>query len=123
MERINLSDSRAKASIYKLVEEGLIEETGGAKNKNYILSRNIYKENDNVIGYVRQSGIDTIRNEEMTLKLAEQTQDGITREDVVRLLNVSGDSAYRILRKLREENLLEAIGKGKGTKYILKVKR
>ncbi|MCI6151633.1 MAG: putative DNA binding domain-containing protein [Fusobacterium perfoetens] len=123
MEKINLSDSRAKANVYKLIEEGLIEKTGGVKNKNYILSRNIYKENDNVIGYVRQSGIDTIRNEEMILKLAEQTPEGICREDVVQLLNVTKDSAYGILKKLRKQNLLEVIGKGKGTKYILKNKK
>lgn len=123
MEKINLSDSRAKANVYKLIEEGLIEETGGVKNKNYILSRNIYKENDNVIGYVRQSGIDTIRNEEMILKLAEQTPEGICREDVVQLLNTTKDSAYGILKKLRKQNLLEVIGKGKGTKYILKNKK
>lgn len=122
VEKINLSDSRAKATIYKLIEEGLIEEIGGAKNKNYILSKNIYKENDNVIGYVRQTRIDSIRNEEMVLKLAEQTPEGICRENVVQLLNVSKDSAYIILKKLRESNFLEKIGSGKGTKYILKNK-
>ena len=120
MEKINLSDSRAKAAIYKLIEEGLIEETGGAKNKNYILSRNIYKENDNVIGYVRQTGIDLIRNEEMILKLAEQNIKGISREDVVQLLNITSDKAYRILKKMVDENKLQRIGNNRGARYIIK---
>lgn len=120
MEKINLSDSRAKAAIYKLIEEGLIEETGGAKNKNYILSRNIYKENDNVIGYIRQTGINSIRNEEMVLKLAEETLEGISREDVVQLLNVTTDKAYRILKKMVTENKLQRIGNNRGAKYIIK---
>lgn len=120
MEKINLSDSRAKAAIYKLVEEGLIEETGGTKNKNYILSRNIYKENDNVIGYVRQTGIDLIRNEEMILKLADETQKGISREDVVQLLNITSDKAYRVLKKMVDENKLQRVGNNRGTKYIIK---
>lgn len=120
MEKINLSDSRAKAAIYKLIEEGLIEETGGAKNKNYILSRNIYKENDNVIGYVRQTGIDLIRNEEMILKLAEQNIKGISREDVVQLLNITSDKVYRILKKMVDENKLQRIGNNRGARYIIK---
>lgn len=120
MEKINLSDSRAKAAIYKLVEEGLIEETGGTKNKNYILSRNIYKENDNVIGYVRQTGIDLIRNEEMILKLADETPKGISREDVVQLLNITSDKAYRVLKKMVDENKLQRVGNNRGTKYIIK---
>lgn len=120
MEKINLSDSRAKAAIYKLIEEGLIEETGGAKNKNYILSRNIYKENDNVIGYIRQTGINSIRNEEMVLKLAEETLEGISREDVVQLLNVTTDKAYRILKKMVTENKLQRVGNNRGAKYIIK---
>ena len=120
MEKINLSDSRAKAAIYKLVEEGLIEETGGTKNKNYILSRNIYKENDNVIGYVRQTGIDLIRNEEMILKLADETPKGISREDVVQLLNITSDKAYRVLKKMVDENKLQRVGNNSGTKYIIK---
>ena len=120
MEKINLSDSRAKAAIYKLIEEGLIEETGGAKNKNYILSRNVYKENDNVIGYVRQTGIDLIRNEEMILKLAEQNIKGISREDVVQLLNITSDKAYRILKKMVDENKLQRIGNNRGARFIIK---
>lgn len=120
MEKINLSDSRAKAAIYRLIEEGLIEETGGAKNKNYILSRNIYKENDNVIGYIRQTGINSIRNEEMVLKLAEETLEGISREDVVQLLNVTTDKAYRILKKMVTENKLQRVGNNRGAKYIIK---
>ena len=120
MEKINLSDSRAKAAIYKLVEEGLIEETGGTKNKNYILSRNIYKENDNVIGYVRQTGIDLLRNEEMILKLADETPKGISREDVVQLLNITSDKAYRVLKKMVDENKLQRVGNNRGTKYIIK---
>lgn len=120
MEKINLSDSRAKAAIYKLVEEGLIEETGRTKNKNYILSRNIYKENDNVIGYVRQTGIDLIRNEEMILKLADETPKGISREDVVQLLNITSDKAYRVLKKMVDENKLQRVGNNRGTKYIIK---
>lgn len=118
-EKINLSDSRAKSIISKLIEEGLIEETGGVKNRNYILSRNIYKGNDNVIGYVHQSGIDSIRYEEMILKLAEQSEAGISREDVVQLLNVTSDKAYRILKKMVNENKLKRIGNNKGARYLI----
>ncbi len=118
MEKINLSESRAKSNIFKLIEEGLIEETGGIKNRSYILSKKIYKENDNYIGYVRQTGIDSIRNEEMILKLAEKNEVGISREEVAELLMVPKDKAYRILKKMTEENKLKSIGKSRGTRYI-----
>lgn len=118
MEKINLSESRAKSNIFKLIEEGLIEETGGIKNRSYILSKKIYKENDNYIGYVRQTGIDSIRNEEMILKLAEKNEVGISREEVAELLMVPKDKAYRILKKMTEENKLKSIGRSRGTRYI-----
>jgi ATP-dependent DNA helicase RecG len=117
VEKTNISESRVKSALYLLIEDGLIEEIGSNKNKNYILSKNVYRENLNTIAYVRQSGIDIIRYDEMILKLAKESKDGINREDVSQLLNVSKDKAYQLLKKLTLNNELELKGKGRGAKY------
>ena len=120
IEKINLTETRIKANINKLIEEGLIEEIGSRKNKEYILSKSVYMENNNSIGYVRQSGIDAIRHEEMVLKLVKESDNGVRREEVSELLNVSKDKAYLVLKKLVENNKIELIGKGRGAKYFYK---
>lgn len=120
IQKINLTETRIKANINKLIEEGLIEEIGSRKNKEYILSKSVYMENNNSIGYVRQSGIDAIRHEEMVLKLVKESDNGVRREEVSELLNVSKDKAYLVLKKLVESNKIELIGKGRGAKYFYK---
>ena len=55
----NISENRAKANVENLIESGLVEATGNGKNKTYILSAKVYRENDNSVGYVRQTGVDT----------------------------------------------------------------
>lgn len=120
IQKINLTETRIKANINKLIEEGLIEEIGSRKNKEYILSKGVYMENNNSIGYVRQSGIDAIRHEEMVLKLVKESNNGVRREEVSELLNVSKDKAYLVLKKLVESNKIELIGKGRGAKYFYK---
>ena len=120
IQKINLTETRIKANINKLIEEGLIEEIGSRKNKEYILSNSVYMENNNSIGYVRQSGIDAIRHEEMVLKLVKESNNGVRREEVSELLNVSKDKAYLVLKKLVESNKIELIGKGRGAKYFYK---
>lgn len=114
-----ISESRVKSNLEKLTETGLIEAIGSGKSKAYILSANVYRENSNLAGYVRQTGIDSIRNEEMILKLARQQDGWITRENVTDLLKLTKGQAYGILKKLAESGKLKLEGKGRGAKYKL----
>lgn len=118
-EIANISENRAKSNVEKLIEHGLIEAVGNGKSRAYILSAKVYRENDNAVGYVRQTGIDTIKYEELVLKLAREQKGIITRDNVIELLNVSDSQAYRILKKLTDANKLELQGKGRGSKYKL----
>lgn len=117
IEKTNISESRVKSALYLLIEDGLVEEIGSNKNKKYILSKNVYRENLNTIAYVRQAGINIIRYDEMILKLAKESKDGINREDVSQLLNVNKDKAYQLLKKLTLSKELKLKGKGRGAKY------
>lgn len=73
------------------------------------------------MGYVRQTGIDKLKFEELVLKLAKQ-QGYVTRDNVGELLNISDSQAYRILKKLAEKEKLILVGKGRCSRYELNTK-
>lgn len=117
-EIIHVSEARIKANVEKLLESGLVEASGNGKVRAYILSAKVYKEQDKSVGYVRQTGIDKLRYNELILKLAEQ-QGFVTRDNVSELLNISLSQAYRLLKGLVNKNKLILIGTGRLAKYKL----
>ena len=116
-ENINTDASRVKVGVESLVESGLVEAKGVGRGRYYQLSPKVYKTNDDTVGYVRQTGIDKMRYEELVLKLVAE-QGYITRANVVELFHLSPPQAYRVLQRLNEKGLIKLIGKGKGAKYI-----
>lgn len=119
-EYINVAESRTKANVEKLVEAGLVEAIGSNKSRVYILSSKIYKEQDKVVGYVRQTGIDAVKYEAWIMELVTKQNGRITRDNVVELLNVSTSQAYRLLKKLTEKGKLELVGSGRKAFYAIK---
>lgn len=119
-EETHIAEARIKATTEALIEAGLIEASGTGKGRSYILSAKMYKQTDNTAGYVRQTGIDTVRYPELIMKYAKNNQGTITRYDVQQLLQVSAPQSYRLLRKLTVEGKLELVGKGKGAYYKVK---
>ena len=115
---IHISETKVKTNIEKLVESGLVEPLGSSKGRSYILSAKIYRQQSNAVGYVRQSAIDQVKFEEMIVKLT-QKQGFITRDNVIELLNINENQAYRLLHKLAVQNKLQLIGKGRNSKYTL----
>lgn len=113
---IHISVARTRANIERLLESGLVEATGNGKARAYILSAKVYREQDNSAGYVRQTGIDKLKYDELVLKLAKQ-QGYITRDNVSELLNISNSQAYRILKKLADKGKLVLLGKGRSARY------
>ncbi len=118
-EKIHISEARTKANIEELVESGLVEASGNGKGRSYLLSAKVYKAQENAIGYVRQTGIDRIKHEELILKLAKEQNGYITRQNVCDLLNISADQAYRLLKKLTADGKLQLISNGRAAKYKL----
>ena len=117
-ELIHISESRTKANVEKLVESGLVEANGNGKGRAYILSAKVYREQENSVGYVRQTGIDKLKYEELILKLVKE-QGYVTRNNVCNLLNVTDGQSYRILKKMSDNNKLTLVGNGRIAKYIL----
>lgn len=118
-QAVHISEARTKANVEQLLESGLVEANGSGRVRAYILSAKIYREQDNMAGYVRQTGIDELKFEELVMKLAKQ-QRYVTRSNVSELLNISDSHAYRVLKKLADKGELMLIGKGRTSKYQLK---
>ena len=117
---IHLNEYKVRTTVEKLVESGLVEADGNGNSRTYILSAALYKNADNVIGYVRQTGIDRIRYPELVLKFAKNNQGKVTRKDVMQLLHLNQGQAYRLLVKMTEEGKLLLVGKGKFAYYKIK---
>lgn len=116
-EITNIADSRVKANVEKLVEAGLVDATGNSKSRSYILSSKVYKAQDNMVGYVRQTGIDSVKYEAWIMELVQKQNGHITRDNVVELLGVSPSQAYRLLKKLSDKGMLKLIGSGRSAYY------
>lgn len=115
----HINNSKIKITVEKLVESGLIEAMGNGRSRTYTLSAKIYKQSDNITGYVRQTGIDKIRYPEMIIKFAQSNNGKIARKEAADLLQISEPQAYRTLKKMSEEGTLELVGKGKYAYYKL----
>lgn len=116
-DAVHISEARTKANMEKLLESGLVEASGNGKGRTYILSSKVYKEQDNSVGYVRQTGIDKLKYHELVLKLARE-QGYVTRDNVRELLNLSSSQAYRILKELSDKKELVLVGKGRSARYM-----
>lgn len=103
-------------TVEALVENGMVEAIGQGKSRYFVLSLKMYKKQMNAVGYVRQTDIDNIRYDELIIKLAKKN-GSVNRADVSELLHVSPSQAYRLLKKLKEKNMLILIGKGKNAHY------
>lgn len=116
-DAVHISEARTKANVEKLLESGLVEASGNGKGRTYILSSKVYKEQDNSVGYVRQTGSDKLKYHELVLKLARE-QGYVTRDNVRELLNLSSSQAYRILKELSDKKELVLVGKGRSARYM-----
>lgn len=115
-EAIHVSEIRTKANVEKLLESGLIEAVGSGRARAYILSAKVYREQENSVGYVRQTGIDRLKYDELIKKLAKH-QGYVTRDNVKELLSMNDGQAYRALKKLADRGQLVLVGKGRKARY------
>lgn len=65
---------------------------------------------------MRQVDIDETRYPELIINMAKNNEF-ISRADVIQLLHVDDNKAYRLLKALVEQKLLEPINKGRYAKY------
>lgn len=113
---LNLPEGKVRAIAERLAEAGLLEAIGNGRGRTYILSSKLYRD---PAEYVRQTDIDQLRHRELVMKLA-QTQEVISRKDVIDLLRISGPQAYRLLQKLVDDNELVREGNTSAARYKIR---
>lgn len=118
VELCHLSAVRVQRQIEILLKEGFIEAVGTGKNQEYILSEAVYKAQDQTIRNVNRSDLRALRLEELVLGAATKNE-GITRSNVVGLLHINAQAAYRLLQRLTEQGKLRKEGKRRHTKYFV----
>ena len=65
------------------------------------------------------SPIELTKNEISVLTLLEEKKH-IKNKNIQNLLNVSSQASYKIIRKLKNKELIKSVGKGRNTEYVLK---
>lgn len=115
-EAVNLSEAAVKVVLDRSIESGLVEAFGAGRGRTYMLSHKLYSNKGRASGYVRQADIDEARYPELIIRLAKNNEF-ISNTDVVQLLHVSAAQAYRLLKRLVDEGRLEAVNKGRYSKY------
>ena len=114
----NISAARLRPVLHTLLEHGLIETKGQGKSQSYILSARLYKGSKNTSTYIRQAGIDAVRQPELILNYIK-AQGSISRSETVELLHIAPSAAYRLLTKMLSEKSIQRKGKGRSACYIL----
>ena len=109
----HIPESKMRATLEYLTETGLIEAIGTGRGRAYILSAKSYKD---PIKYIRQTDIDQLRYPELVVKLAKQ-KGSISRKDVIELLHVPPPQAYRLLKKMVEDQKLIRQGNTSAAHY------
>ena len=122
-EHTNLNEPIARNILEKCLEMGLAQISGRLR-KNYLLASSVYEYGQNrfagaspVNGTSSANG-DASMGEAQVLDMAKE-KAFITRADVISLLNVSDNKAYKLLRRLVNNGDLEAVNKGRYAKYRL----
>jgi ATP-dependent DNA helicase RecG len=107
----------AKALLERMVEQGMVEGTG-ERPRVYHLSASIYRRLASPEGYVRTHGIDRLRWEGLVMEWAV-SHSRVARSDVITLLQVTPDQAYKLLERMCTKGKLVRQGRGRrGSFYV-----
>lgn len=111
--------SRVVASIETLVELGMLQAHGAGRGRNYTLSPALYHLLGQDAEYIQQAGFDSLQQEQLVRGFI--ARNGlITRKDVMRLCRLTSDQAYKLLKRLVDENYIEKQGDRKSSRYVLR---
>jgi len=111
--------SRVVASIETLVELGMLQAHGAGRGRNYTLSPALYHLLGQDAEYIQQAGFDSLQQEQLVRGFI--ARNGlITRKDVMRLCRLTSDQAYKLLKRLVDENYIEKQGDRKASRYVLR---
>lgn len=100
----------------RLAERGLLQATGSARHREYILHPKVYRALGQRAEYVRQAGFDSIQQVEMVRRYVSE-HGKIKRDDAARLCQIGSLEAKALLRRMVEGGLLQLHGIKRGAYY------
>lgn len=122
-KRINMSEvqditqttlDESRKTISNLVKDGLIELSG----KEYMLSAKMYEAIKSDVEYTKDKVVQFVKAKSRILDYLE-SEDSITNEKIRELCGYTKQQARYVTDKMREEGILQLVGKGPASKYIL----
>lgn len=110
----NISVAAVRNILDTYVENEIVDELKSDNEKRYLLSSNVYsnKTSKNI------NKFDKLYDKELILDRVRD-KGSISRAEVVKLLGISSDSAYRRLKAFVKDGYLKAEKKGRYTRYYL----
>lgn len=102
-----------------LAEHGLVVAQGGGKNRQYLLSPDLYRALGQHAELVRQAGFASFQQVEM-IKNYIRERGSIKREQASELCRIAPREAGILLAKLKDQGVLELRGTRRGSHYVLK---
>ena len=112
LTQTSLDDSRKICA--ELVKSGLIETVG----KEYMLTARTYEALKSDVEYTRDRVVRYIKAKTMIIDYLQKNGE-ITNSTIQELCGFTKQQARATLDKMREEQLIMKVGKGKNTKYAL----
>jgi len=119
---IQKPEAEARARLLRLVEAALIESRGEGKGRTWLLSAAAYRRLGEPGAYVRQRGFEPLQQAQMVRQYVEK-HGSISRAEVAALCQMSPPQAYRLLKNLVKQGVLESSGKrGRSVRYAAKAR-
>ena len=113
---IQRDTARAKRTLERLLEVGLVQAHGSTRGRTYTLSAELYQSTGDKAAYTRQVGFSKLQQPEMVLNYVRQ-HGQIRRADVMDLCHMSASQASKLLQQLRDDGRLVANGEKRGSFY------
>lgn len=122
-DELGLAHTAVRIDAEGLVEAGLVHGIGEGASRAYLLSSKVYRIEGGAAAYVRQTGIERMRYDELVLELAQQQDGSVTTRDVEELLHLDYKQAFRQVKRMVAAGKLEQRGAKRGTRYVLPEER
>lgn len=113
---IHSDTGRARRTVEQLVEAGLAQPHGSARNRSYTLSASVYRAQGGEVAYTLQAGFTSLDHELRVLNHARH-HGRVRRRDVIALCQLSTDQAAKLLQRLKEAGKLAQHGERRGAFY------
>ncbi len=109
--------ARVTSSVESLVEAGMLQAHGAGRGRSYTLSPDLYRLLGEKAEYTRQMGFGRVQHEEMVKNYVAQ-HGRITRQEVMELCRLTPDQAYKLLKRLSGEKVIEKQGIKRHSFYV-----